>query len=81
MHVENVAILDVVYNSESFRTSLPDAGPDSASNLAQVAAIGAICNAATFDYGLPGKTDGKGVSGNATGDFFLNFIFLYWLSY
>lgn len=71
MHVENIAILDVVYNSESFRTSLSDAGPDSASNLAQVAAVGAICNAATFNYGLSGKTDGRGISGNATGDFFL----------
>lgn len=70
MHVENIAILDVVYNSESFRTTLSDAGPDSASNLAQVAAIGAICNAASFDYTLPGKTNGKAVSGNATGDIF-----------
>ena len=74
MHVENIAILDVVYNSESFRTTLSDAGPDSASNLAQVAAIGAICNAASFDYTLPGKTNGKAVSGNATGDFFQFYI-------
>ena len=71
MHVENIALLDVVYNSETFRTTLSDAGPDNASNLAQVAAIGAICNAASFNYSLPGaKTDGKPISGNATGKFF-----------
>ena len=73
MHVENIALLDVVYNSETFRTTLSDAGPDNASNLAQVAAIGAICNAASFNYSLPGaKTDGKPISGNATGKFFFS---------
>jgi sodium/potassium-transporting ATPase subunit alpha len=71
MHVENIAILDVVYNSESFRTTLSDVESDSASNLAQVVAVGAICNAASFDNGpLDGRTNGKAVSGNATGDFF-----------
>ena len=71
MHVENIAILDVVYNSGSFRTTLSDAEPASASNLAQVVAIGAICNAASFDKGpLDGKTNEKAISGNATGDFF-----------
>lgn len=70
MHVENIAILDVVYNSESFRITLSDAEPASARNLAQVVAIGAICNAASFDNStLDGKTE-KVVSGNATGDFF-----------
>ena len=77
MHVESIAIFDVVYNSESFRTTLSDAEPDSASNLAQVVAIGAICNAASFDNNaLDGKTDGKTVSGNATGNFFFD---LHWL--
>jgi sodium/potassium-transporting ATPase subunit alpha len=70
MHVENIAILDVVYNSESFCTTLSDAEPASASNLAQVVAVGAICNAASFDKNLDEKTDGKAISGNATGDFF-----------
>jgi sodium/potassium-transporting ATPase subunit alpha len=68
MHVENIAILDVVYNSESFCTTLSDAEPASASNLAQVIAVGTICNAASFDNSPDEKT-GKAVSGNATGDF------------
>jgi sodium/potassium-transporting ATPase subunit alpha len=73
MHVENVAIFDAVYSSESFRTSLPDAEPDEANNLVQVIAIGAICNAACFDNSCPldKKTNEKAVSGNATGFFFL----------
>jgi sodium/potassium-transporting ATPase subunit alpha len=81
MHVENIAILDVVYDSESFRTTLSDVGPDSASNLAQVVAIGAICNAASFDNSsLDEKTNGKAISGNATGDvFFSHFSILNWL--
>ena len=79
MHVENIAILDVVYDSETFRTTLSDVGPDSESNLAQVVAIGAICNAASFDDSpLDGKTNRKAVTGNATGDFF-HFSTLYWL--
>ena len=69
MHVENIAILDVVYNSESFCTTLSDADPASASNLAQVVAVGTICNAASFDNSSDEKIDGKAVSGNATGDF------------
>ena len=78
MHVENIVILDVVYNSESFRTTLSNAEPDSASNLAQVVAIGAICNAAIFDNSpLDGKTNGKTISGNATGDFFFRLLASY----
>lgn len=69
MHVENLAILDIVYDSGSFRSIISNAEPARASNLAQVAAIGAICNAASFDNSrLDGKTDGKAISGNATGD-------------
>ena len=76
MHVENVAILDAVFNSETFPTMLPDAEPDTASNLGQVIAIGAICNAASFDDNSPlEKTNEKTVSGNATGDYF--FCILY----
>ena len=74
MHVENIAILDVVYDSETFRTTLSGVEPDRASNLAQVVAIGAICNAASFDNNpLDEKTNGKAVSGNATGDLFSSF--------
>ena len=71
MHVENLAILDTVFGSESFHTMLPDAEPNRASNLIQIVAIGAICNAASFDNsGSQEKTtNGKSVSGNATGDF------------
>ena len=69
MHVENIAILDVVYDSGSFSSTISNAEPARASNLAQVAAIGAICNAASFDNSRPaGKSDDKAVSGNATGD-------------
>jgi sodium/potassium-transporting ATPase subunit alpha len=70
MHVENVAILDAVYNSEGFRRTLPDAEPDIADNLSQVVAIGAICNAASFDNSSPldKKTNERAVSGNATGE-------------
>ena len=68
MHVENVAILDAVYNSEAFSDA------DIASNLEQVVAIGAICNAASFDNSslLDKKTNERAVSGNATGEFFLS---------
>jgi sodium/potassium-transporting ATPase subunit alpha len=76
MHVENVAILDAVHSSESFRTMLPDAEPDEASNMLQVIAIGAICNAANFDNSsspLNKKTNEKAVSGNATDAAILRF--------
>lgn len=75
MHVENVAISDTVYNSESLRAALPDAEPDTASNLLQVVAVGAICNAASFDNNSPldKKTNEKVVSGNATGDCFSSY--------
>ena len=71
MHVENLAVLDTLFDSESFRTMLPDTQPDKAANLLQVVAIGALCNAASFDNSSPPdkKTNEKAISGNATGDF------------
>ncbi|KAF8811093.1 sodium-potassium ATPase [Phlegmacium glaucopus] len=75
MHVENLAILDTEFQSESFRTLLSDAEPDTAGNLLQVVAIGAICNAASFDNSSPldKKTNSKAVSGNATDAAILRF--------
>ena len=67
MHIKNIAILDVMYGSKSFCTTLSDAEPASTSNLAQVIAVGTICNAASFDNSPDEKTDGKAVSRNATG--------------
>ena len=70
MHVENVAILQAVFDSEAFRITLTNAEPDRAINLIQVATIGAICNAASFDNSSPSdKKTESAVSGNATGDF------------
>ena len=69
MHVENVAILQAVFDSESFRTTLTNAEPDRARNLVQVATIGAVCNAASFDNSSPSdKKTEKAASGNATGN-------------
>ena len=50
-----------MYGSKSFCTTLSDAEPASASNLAQVIAVGTICNAASFDNSPDEKTDGKAV--------------------
>ncbi|KAF8154699.1 sodium-potassium ATPase [Crassisporium funariophilum] len=70
MHVENLAVFDTVYESKSFHTALSGAAPDAESSLRQIAAIGAICNAATFDTGHPSSdsidNNGKTIVGNAT---------------
>ena len=65
MHVDNLAIFDTAFDSDNFRTLTE---PDKSSNLLQVVAIGAICNAASFDNNVPlyNKTE-RAVSGNATG--------------
>jgi sodium/potassium-transporting ATPase subunit alpha len=69
MHVDNLAIFDTDFDPQSFRT-VPE--PDTSGNLLQVVAIGAICNAATFDNNIPmhNKSKERPISGNATGDFF-----------
>lgn len=67
MHVDNLAIFDTDFESQSFRTM---AEPDTTGNLLQVVTIGAICNAASFDNDpAHNKSKEKTVSGNATGNF------------
>jgi len=84
MHVENLAIFDSVYESNAFRTVITNSDPPVENNLSQIAAVGAICNAATFDVGAASGSDekkiqGKGIVGNATGqsDYFFNLDLLY----
>ncbi|OBZ73885.1 Sodium/potassium-transporting ATPase subunit alpha [Grifola frondosa] len=48
MHVENVAIFDDVLSHTSFQSVIADVGSKCAGSLAQLGAVGAICNAATF---------------------------------
>jgi sodium/potassium-transporting ATPase subunit alpha len=69
MHVENIAVLDSTYESNAFRTVITNAEPPVENNLSQIAAVGAICNSATFDVGagVDEKTQRKAIVGNATG--------------
>ncbi|PIL33977.1 transporter [Ganoderma sinense ZZ0214-1] len=46
MHVVNVAVNDVDYESEVFGDILVNATPEVAANLSQVVAVGGLCNAA-----------------------------------
>lgn len=74
MHVENLAIFDSVYESNAFRTVITNSDPPVENNLSQIAAVGTICNAATFDVdsasGSDEKVQAKGIVGNATGQIF-----------
>ena len=76
MEVENLAILDTVFDSKSFRTMLSNEKLDTNGILSQIVAIGAICNAASFENSngspIDSKPSDKAVSGNATGDFTLS---------
>jgi len=83
MHVENLAIFDSVYESNAFRTVITNSDPPVENNLSQIAAVGAICNATTFDVNAASGSDekkiqGKGIVGNATGqsDTFFYYICL-----
>jgi len=74
MHVENFAIFDMVYDSNDIYNILAKSSPVIESNLSQLAAVGAICNSATFSENDAMKSaihekgsDTKGVAGNATG--------------
>lgn len=72
MHVENLAVFDSVYESNAFRTVITNSDFPAENNLSQIAAVGAICNAATFDMDAASGSDekkvqGKGIVGNATG--------------
>lgn len=70
MHVENLAVLDSIYDLETCRESLKSDNV-LANNLSQIAAVGAICNSATFEsdssQDLQGHSSKKRIHGNATG--------------
>ncbi|KAF9554795.1 sodium-potassium ATPase [Agrocybe pediades] len=75
MHVENLAVFDTTYDSDSFPDVLSKAGASAKQNLAQIAAVGALCNAANFKEEREGtssvgssekKTGPRGIAGNAT---------------
>ncbi|KAI1791319.1 sodium-potassium ATPase [Ganoderma leucocontextum] len=65
MHVINVAVNDVEFESETFSATLTDATPEAAANLSQVVAVGGLCNSAIVGAG---KEDGSGrsIMGNET---------------
>ena len=68
MHDDNLAIVDTAFDPQSFRPTTEPGSPD---NLLQVVAIGAICNAASFDNNIPASNNSseRVVSGNETGNF------------
>lgn len=68
MHVENVAVLDVVFDSKDYPSTVSSLSSDVAANLSQIVAAASICNTAVFDAGT-GSTDEKKervIVGNAT---------------
>ena len=66
MHVVNVAVDDMVFESSAFDGVLKDASHEIAANLSQLAAVGSICNSAMFGAAT---TDGttRSIAGDATG--------------
>lgn len=70
MHVENLAIYDTVYESNAFHGVDAKGSTAVEHNVSQIAAVGAICNAATFeDSNLDEKkVTGRNIVGNATGN-------------
>ena len=70
MHVENVAVLDVVVDSKDYPSTVSSSSSDVAANLSQIVAAASICNTAVFDAGT-GSNDEKQervIVGNATGE-------------
>ena len=70
MHVENVAVLDVVFDSKDYPSIVSSSSSDVAANLSQIVAAASICNTAVFDAGT-GSNDEKQervIVGNATGE-------------
>ena len=66
MHVVNVAVDGMVFESSAFDNVLKDAAPAVAANLSQVAAVGGICNSAVFSADS-GEGSSKSIAGDATG--------------
>jgi len=70
MHVENVAILDTLYEPESYGSTISASSPAAAANLSQIVAVGSVCNSAAFETETNSENDqpaGEGIVGNATG--------------
>ena len=72
MHVENFAIFDTQFESKDFESAISSAEPEAKNSLSQVVAVGAVCNAATFNTDTASsseveKSGGKMIVGNATG--------------
>ncbi|KAI0757131.1 sodium-potassium ATPase [Daedaleopsis nitida] len=72
MHVVNVAVDDMVFESSVYKPVLADATPAVASNLSQVVAVGSICNAAVFGAETKDASE-KLISGDATDSAILRF--------
>lgn len=72
MHVENLAIYDTAYESNAFHAVIAKGETPVENNVAQVAAVGAICNSATFENSNldEKKITGRSIVGNATGMLF-----------
>lgn len=68
MHVENLAIYDTTYEANAFHAVVTKGETPIENNISQVAAVGAICNSATFETSnLDEKISGRNILGNATG--------------
>jgi sodium/potassium-transporting ATPase subunit alpha len=66
MHVEDIAIYDTTFVTDSLESAIKDAGDSAAKyNLRQLGAVAAICNAATFQNDPTGEE--RLISGDATG--------------
>ena len=66
MHVVNVAVDDMVFESSAFDAVIKDSTPAVAANLAQLVAVGGICNSAMFGAESEDGS-GKTIAGDATG--------------
>ena len=66
MHVVNVAVDDMVFDSSAYGAVLPDSTPEIASNLSQLVAVGGLCNAAVFNADKDSSSE-TSVVGDATG--------------
>ncbi|KAI0735310.1 sodium-potassium ATPase [Earliella scabrosa] len=72
MHVVNVAVDDMVFESSAFESVLSDSTPAVKSNLSQLVAVGGICNAAVFGVDSDGGQE-KSIVGDATDAAILRF--------
>ena len=66
MHVVNVAVDDLVFDSSAYESALTDATPEVRTNLCQITAVGGLCNAATFGADR-GNGSERAIAGDATG--------------